>query len=461
MKTALLISGYLRGFETNIEYIKQHVIQDNQCDVYIHITGDDNDDKYLNNPISFDVVKKELNPKVVIFSNNIVFTRDIKHNNLLNQNYKFYWLNEERKRIMSLENLSYDIIVKIRPDVYIREKLDYFIEPNKIYIPIDSKMDIKKLKHSVDKHICDIIAYGDNDAMNIYFDFYRSIDKFIHLYGYVNETLLYHYLNQNNIQYELRDINYIVVLSLCNTIAITGDSGSGKTMISNIIREMFSNSFVMECDRYHKWERGDKNWNDYTHLNPEANYITKMTTDVFDLKLGNSIYQIDYDHETGKFTDKKCIESKDNIIVCGLHSLYLPKDIVNLKIYMDTDNNLRIPWKIKRDITKRGYTMDEIIAQLKDREDDFYKYIHPQKATADIIINFYTDTIFDTTTFDINADLKILLKVGIRKKYNITNIVNNQEINKIDSCDDYMYLSFKQNINYNGVLNSIISTINT
>jgi uridine kinase len=128
---------------------------------------------------------------------------------------------------------------------------------------------------------------------------------------------------------------------------------------------------------------------------------------------------------------------------------------------MDTDNNLRIPWKIKRDITKRGYTLDKIIAQLKDREDDFKKYIHPQKATADIIINFYTDTIFDITTFDINADLKILLKVGIRKKYNITNIVNNQKINKIDSCDDYMYLSFKQNINYNGVLNSIISTINT
>jgi len=461
MKIALLISGYLRGFETNIEYIKQHVIQDNQCDVYIHITGDDNDDKYLNNPISFDIVKKELNPKVVIFANNIVFTSDTKLNNLLNQNYKFYWLNEERKRIMSLENICYDIIVKIRPDVYIRQRFVYDINPNKIYIPKDSKIDIKKLKHLDDKHICDIIAYGDNDAMNTYFDFYRSIDKFIHPYGYVNETLLYHYLNTNNIQYELLDIDYIIVLSLCNTIAITGDSGSGKTMISNIIRNMFSNSFVMECDRYHKWERGDKNWNDYTHLNPEANYITKMTTDVFDLKLGNSIYQIDYDHESGKFTDKTCIESKENIIVCGLHSLYLPKNIVNLKIYMDTDDNLRIPWKIKRDVTKRGYTMDKIIAQLKDREGDFKKYIYPQKANADIIINFYTDTIFDITTFDINADLKILLKVGIRKKYNVTNIVNNQEIANIDGCDEYIYLSFKQSINYNGVINIIINTINT
>ena len=42
----------------------------------------------------------------------------------------------------------------------------------------------------------------------------------------------------------------------------------------------------MECDRYHKWDRHDTNWNNYTHLNPDANYITKMCDDVFDLKFG-------------------------------------------------------------------------------------------------------------------------------------------------------------------------------
>ena len=219
---------------------------------------------------------------------------------------------------------------------------------------------------------------------------------------------------------------------------------------------MFSNSFVMECDRYHKWERGDTNWNSYTHLNPEANYITKMTKDVFDLKLGNSIYQIDYDHETGKFTDKKCIESKDNIIVCGLHSLYLPKDIVNLKIYMDTDDNLRIPWKIKRDITKRGYTVEKIIQQIKYREDDFKKYIYPQKANADIVINFYTDTLFDVEKFNIDACIRVFLKVGIRNKHKISHIVKNDEIIQIDVCDDYIYLYFKENTDYSETIKSII-----
>ena len=461
MKIALLISGYLRGFETNIEYIKQHIIQGNQCDVYIHITNDDNNDKYLNKPISFDVIKNELKPKVVIFSNNITFTHDPKLNNLLNQNYKIYWLNEERKRIMLLENICYDIIVKIRPDIYIRERLDYFIEPNNIYIPGDSKIDINKLKNPNDKYICDIIAYGDNETMNVYFDFYLSIEKLVHIYGYVNETLLYHYLSTNNVHYELKDIDYIVVLSSCNTIAITGDSGSGKTIISNIIKELFKKSFVLECDRYHKWERGNKNWSSYTHLNPEANYITKMTTDVFDLKLGNNIYQIDYDHETGNFTDKKCIESKDNIIVCGLHSLYLPESIVNLKIYMDTDDNLRIPWKIKRDITKRSYTVEKIIQQIKDRENDFQKYIYPQKAHADIIIQFYTDTIFDIEKFNIDTDIRVFLKVGIRNKHNITHIVNNIEITQIDICGDYIYLFFRENSDYSEIIKLIIRKINT
>ena len=59
-----------------------------------------------------------------------------------------------------------------------------------------------------------------------------------------------------------------------------------------------------------------------------------MNKDVFDLKLGNNIYQVDYDHKTGMFTDKQNIQSSNNIIVCGLHSHYLNNNIINLKIYI-------------------------------------------------------------------------------------------------------------------------------
>jgi uridine kinase len=295
--------------------------------------------------------------------------------------------------------------------------------------------------------------------MNQYFNYYLHLDSLIDNYGTVNETLLYNYLNNNKIPYNLIDIDYLVILSLFNTIAITGDSGSGKTTITKILKNIFNNSFILECDRYHKWERHDINWKNYTHLNPEANFITKMQNDVFDLKIGNNIYQIDYDHKTGKFTDKELIESKENIIVCGLHSLYMPDIILNLKIYMDTDDNLRMPWKIKRDIVKRGYTVEKIYDQIKNRQTDFDKYIYPQKEKADIIINFYTDNIFDIHNFDINFVPKVYLKIGIKSTYKIDKIINKLTIESINLVDNFFYMYFKQVNDYEEIIKIIIMNL--
>jgi|694.fasta_scaffold86285_3 uridine kinase len=445
MKIALLIAGYLRCFTENIDNIKKNIIQNNDCDIYIHITKDNNDLKYLNKCISIDEIYNLLNPKLLISSENIFFSKNTTINNLLNQNYKFFWLNEERKKICEIESINYDCVVKIRPDVNILSKLLYeSMDSNYICIPSDDKIDKKRLHNIHDNHICDIIAYGSSNLMNQYFNYYLNVNKLIENYGYVNETLLYHYLNNNNILYNLINIDYVVILSLCNTIAITGDSGSGKTTISQILKELFNNSFLLECDRYHKWERGNDNWKTITHLNPSANYITKMEQDVFNLKIGNDIYQVDYNHSTGKFTDVELIESNDNIIVCGLHSLYLPDNIINLKIYMDTDKNLRIPWKIKRDVVKRGYTIDKIVEQINLREDDFLKFIYPQKFNADIIINFYTDNVFNINNFNINEENNVYLRIGIKNIYNISNLLNKLKFNKIETDETFIYIYFNK-----------------
>ena len=463
MKLALLLAGYLRGsIQENINNIKKYIIQGHECDIYIHITHSDadSDSKYLNKKITIEYIRNELNPKVLLVSNNLTFTSDKTVNNLLNQNYKYYWLNEEMKKISNIENITYDIVFKIRPDMHIIDSInvDTDFNRNKIYIPLDSKIDINKLRENDDNYICDIMAYGSPFIMNKYFNYYNYITELIKHYGTVNETLLYYYLTTNKLSYELVDINFIVILSLCNTIAITGDSGSGKTVISNILKELFDNSFILECDRYHKWERDDEQWNKFTHLNPEANYITKMQNDVFDLKIGNNIYQVDYEHNTGKFTDNKLIESANNIIVCGLHSLYL-KNIIDLKIYMDTDNNLRIPWKIKRDIIKRGYSIEKIIEQIRVRDEDFKKYIFPQKVDADLIINLYTDKPFDIKTFDLKEEFKIQFKIGVRKCYNINNIIHelNILIDKVVTEDDlFIYLYFKNSDDYVYIVKNIL-----
>ena len=338
----------------------------------------------------------------------------------------------------------------------LNSKLDFSaIEDNTVYIPSDSKIDILKLRNKKDKYLCDIIAYGDTNSMNYYFNLYKNLNGLIKKHGHCSETLLYHYLR--GITYKKLDIDYSVILSTCNIISISGNSGSGKTTLSNYLHKDISNSFILECDRYHKWERGNENWKKCTHLNPGANYITKMQKDVFDLKIGKNIYQVDYDHKTGKFTNEELIESKDTVVVCGLHSLY--NDNSNFNIFMDTMEELNIIWKIKRDIKKRGYTIEKVLDSIEKRKNDFIKYILPQKNKADIIVNFYTDDKISFTNLEKNYEIK--LNIFINKKYDITFLLldtNNFII--LDEKNYYKIDIVKPKEDYYNTIKYIIKNLN-
>ena len=157
MKHALLISGYLRCFKQVFPLLKENLLNENDIDVYIHITNE-KEKKYNNKSISLDETITLLNPKVTLITNNFDFCVDERKNNLLNQNYKFYLLNEKRKDIEKIEKIKYTNIIKLRPDVYLQKKIDLNCVLNKIHIPIDSKIDIDILSYPSDKHICDIIA---------------------------------------------------------------------------------------------------------------------------------------------------------------------------------------------------------------------------------------------------------------------------------------------------------------
>lgn len=463
VKIAILICGYLRSFRDNIESIKTNILNTEhaEIDIYIHITQT-SEKKYLNDKFKIDEIYTHFKPKIVIISDNIKFNN--KYENLYNQNYKFWMLNKRRQEIEKMENIKYDIIMKLRPDVNLQERIT-FLQSNPtmkdcIYIPSDTKIDKTKLMNETDPYMCDIIAYGPPHLMDQYFDIYQELDHLIPKYGATNETLLYYHLSNKQIPYQFIDIQYIVILSKINTIAITGDSGCGKTSLSNILKRLFDSSFILECDRYHKWERGHEKWQTITHLNPKANYITKMNDDVFDLKIGRDIYQVDYDHKTGKFTDKQIIENKDNIIICGLHTLYLSDHVLDLKIYIDAADSVRIPWKIKRDVTKRGYTIDRILKQIEDRKADYEQYILPQREKADIIISFYNDNQFNIESFDINMDVKFKYKIGINRKYNLNDIMRRGlEVKKIeyaDKNDNFYWLYFKEDENFENIITQTI-----
>jgi len=426
MRVALLISGYLRSFKNNIPNIKEKIINKfESVDVYIHVTKNEStEDKYLNNineSEEINYITNTLNPITLIYEPNIVWFENKEKNNLYNKWSKYFKLNQI-KNDNEIKFGKYDLVIKYRPDLdLITEVFNHEIKENSIYIPKDSKMDKNKLTNPTDNYVCDILAYGKSKIMDDYFSIYKNLDSLTEEYGNVSETVLFHYLEKHNIPYEKIGIDYMVILSMCNVFAIAGDSGSGKTTLGNILKKYFSNSMMLECDRYHKWERGHEKWKDLTHLNPKANFLTKMSDDIFNLKIGKNIYQVDYDHKNGRFTEKEHIESSDNIIVCGLHSLYVENDsIYNLKIFIDTDEALKKKWKIERDVIERGYNMEKVLKQIEDRKIDYEKYILPQKEKSDIVINFYEE--------ENNLKLKIL----INKKYEITDALTNLKTKGVD-----------------------------
>lgn len=252
--------------------------------------------------------------------------------------------------------------------------------------------------------------------------------------------LMYHFGVLSNAFYKRKDTPF--------TIGITGDSGSGKTtqlkMLENVLGKR--NLQYIEGDGDHRWERGDKEWSQYTHLNPKANFIYRQAMDVSLLRKNTTVERTEYDHDKGIFTHGHKIKPNRFIVVCGLHTFYLPqmRDNLDLKIYMDTDENLRRFWKLRRDTASRGYTEEKIIVQMNDRMEDARKFIHPQRSYADFHVRYFDDHLPDkydknyqekidleitmSASIDLEPMVEILSKYGLNISYDFAEDLAKQKI---------------------------------
>lgn len=80
---------------------------------------------------------------------------------------------------------------------------------------------------------------------------------------------------------------------------------------------------------------------------------------------------------------------------------------------MDTDNELRNYWKIQRDVAKRGYSKESIVAQIRKRIPDAEKYIYPQKQFADLIITYFDKTLKNCYVDDYEVELSVKFEISI------------------------------------------------
>lgn len=210
-------------------------------------------------------------------------------------------------------------------------------------------------------------------------------------------------------------------------IGIGGNSGAGKTTISDSLMAVFSKNHtsVIKGDDVHKWERGDEKWQKFTHLDPKANNIHQELRYLKALKTGSAIKRSMYNHSTGKFDRKTRIHSGKTIIYEGLHPFYIKaiRDVFDLRVYIKPDEDLYVHWKVLRDITKRGYSKEQVLQQIKKRQKDYEKYIAVQEKFADIVISIHTKEKIKKIG-DNKIKPKIYLEIRFANNIDITDLLN-------------------------------------
>ncbi|MGY3777486.1 uridine kinase [Isobaculum melis] len=177
-------------------------------------------------------------------------------------------------------------------------------------------------------------------------------------------------------------------------IGVTGGSGSGKTSVSRAIFNQFSGHSILmiEQDFYYKnqshlsfEERLETN---YDH--PFAFDTDLLIEHIHDLIQFKKIEKPVYDYAAHTRSDQTIIqEPKEVIILEGILILEDARlrDLMDIKVYVDTDDDIRIIRRIKRDMEERGRTLDSVIEQyLSVVKPMYHQFIEPTKKYADIII---------------------------------------------------------------------------
>ena len=177
-------------------------------------------------------------------------------------------------------------------------------------------------------------------------------------------------------------------------IGIAGGTGSGKTTVVKKIVEALPPHYVavVPLDSY---------YNDTSHMTEEERHAINFDhPDAFDWKLliqqvnqlrnGETINQPTYSYiKCNRLKETIKVEPKPVIIIEGIMTLINKKlrDMMDLKIFVDTDSDERLIRNIRRDVVERGRTVDMVIDRYLDVLKPMHEqFIEPSKKYADLII---------------------------------------------------------------------------
>ncbi|MGI8522639.1 MAG: phosphoribulokinase [Nocardioides sp.] len=175
-------------------------------------------------------------------------------------------------------------------------------------------------------------------------------------------------------------------------LGVVGDSAAGKTTITRGLVRIIGEEQVtaVATDDYHRYDRKQRAERGITPLSPECNYMDIMGQHLQHLRNGEPILKPVYVHSDGTFGAPVYVDPKPFTVVEGLLGYYSEamRDSYDVRVYLAPPEELRRRWKVQRDTSRRGYTTDQVLAELDNREPDSAEHIRPQERHADMVVAF-------------------------------------------------------------------------
>ena len=176
-------------------------------------------------------------------------------------------------------------------------------------------------------------------------------------------------------------------------IGIAGGSGSGKTtLMNNIVARFQEDITVLSHDSYYK-RHDDMTYEERCELNydePAALETELMVEHLKQLKDGTAIDCPVYDFTVhNRSAEVTHVEPKKIIIVEGIliFENEALRDLMDIRIFVDTDADIRLCRRVKRDVNKRGRSLESVLNQYQQTVKPMYeKYVEPSKKYAHILV---------------------------------------------------------------------------
>ncbi len=176
-------------------------------------------------------------------------------------------------------------------------------------------------------------------------------------------------------------------------LGIAGGSGSGKTtLMNNIVARFQEDITVLSHDSYYK-RHDDMTYEERCQLNydePAALETELMVRHLDQLRRGEAIDCPVYDFTVHNRSDEvQRIEPSRIIIVEGIliFENEALRDLMDIRIFVDTDADIRLCRRVKRDVNKRGRSLESVLQQYQQTVKPMYeKYVEPSKKYAHILV---------------------------------------------------------------------------